>query len=148
MTTKYDFAYSVGLVRALETLLLTENEVERMMLAKSAKEAFKVLNEFDYADNKAGIEDASEFQKVLDEGLMDIKEFLVNATPDKRILNILWHQYDFHNIKTLLKAKLSGQSYEGVKILMNGMGAISISSLKNYIFDGQKDRWGIDECIE
>ena len=76
MINKYDFAYSVALIRTLETLLLNENEVERMMLAKDAMDAFRILNEFDYADNKAGIESPSDFQKVIDEGLMDIKEIL------------------------------------------------------------------------
>lgn len=143
MTTKYDFAYSVGLVRTLETLLLNENEVERMVFAQSAKEAFKVLNEFDYADNKAGIEDPAEFQQVLNEGLMDIKTILTKITPDREILNIVLHQYDFHNIKTMLKAVLSGKSYEEIKNLLSEMGAIPVSALKNYIFDGQKGDFGI-----
>ena len=87
MTNKHDFAYSVALVRTLETLLLNDNEVERMVLAADPKDAFKILNEFDYADNKAGIEDVSDFQKVIDEGLIDIKEILSKVTPDQRILN-------------------------------------------------------------
>ena len=99
MTNNYDFTYSVGLVRALETLLLNENEVERMLLAKNPQEAFKILNELDYADNKAGIEDPADFQVVIREGLMDIKEILTKVTPDQRILNIIWHRFDFHNIK-------------------------------------------------
>ena len=134
-TPKYDYAYSVGLIRTLETLLLNENEVDRMILAPNAKEAFRILNEFDYADNKLGIEDPSEFQKVITEGLMDIKEELTKVTPDKRILNILWHFYDFHNIKTLLKAKLGGKEYEEVEGMLNGMGAIPHIALKQFIFD-------------
>ncbi|MFH1284842.1 MAG: V-type ATPase subunit [Candidatus Peregrinibacteria bacterium] len=135
MTKIYDFAYSVALVRTLETMLLNENEVERMMLAPSATDAFKILNEFDYADNKAGIDSPSDFQKVITEGLMDIKKTLTKITPDKRMLNIILHQYDFHNIKTMIKAKISGKTYEDIKTLLSDMGAIPTEALKNYILE-------------
>lgn len=148
MTNKYDFAYSVGLVRTLETLLLNENEVERMMLAGSAQESFKILNEFDYADNKSGVESVSDFQKVIDEGLLDIKEILEKTTPDKRILTILWHYYDFHNIKTMLKAFLSGKSFEDIEGLMSKMGAIPIESLRIFIFEGTNAPFGIENHTE
>ena len=130
----YDFAYSVGLIRVLETMLLTENEVERMVLAPNAKDAFRILNEFDYADNKAGVDNPVEFQKVLNEGLFDIKERLDKITPEKRVLRILWYYYDFHNMKTLLKGKLSNQAYESIEHMLSPMGAIPIDSLKSYIY--------------
>ena len=148
MTNKHDFAYSVALVRTLETLLLNENEVDRMILAKDAKESFRILNEFDYADNKASIEDVGDFQKVIDEGLVDIKNALVKATPDQRILNILWHQYDFHNIKTLVKAKLSDRKFEDIEYLLNNMGAIPIDALKKFIFDQENTAFGLTERTE
>lgn len=148
MTKKYDFAYSVALIRTLETLLLNENEIERMMLAKDGEGAFRILNEFDYADNKAGIENPSEFQKVIDEGLMDIKEILSKVTPDKRILNILLFQYDFHNIKTMLKAKLSEKNHEEIKELLSEMGAIPLDALKNYIFEETDSQFGLNERTE
>ncbi|MBU0668330.1 V-type ATPase subunit [Patescibacteria group bacterium] len=131
----YDFAYSVGVVRALETMLLNENEVERMVLAKDAADAFRILNEFDYADNKAGIDSPSEFQHVISEGLMDIKKHLEAITPDKRVLNILWHYYDFHNMKTLVKAKVSKKTFEEVQTLLSNMGAIPVDALKAFIME-------------
>lgn len=142
-TSKYDFAYSVGVVRTLETMLLNENEVERMMLAKDAHDAFRILNEFDYADNKAGIENPAEFQRVISEGLMDIKENLDKITPDKRILNMLWHYYDFHNIKTLVKAKLSDKPFEEVEHMLNKLGAIPVDALKAAILEDQTVSFGL-----
>ena len=121
MIDKHDFAYSVALTRTLETLLLNENEVERMTLAKNAEDAFKILNEFDYADNKAGIENVSDFQKVINEGLSEIKETLTKVSPDQKTLNILWHQYDFHNIKTMVKAKLSGKTFADIENILKSI---------------------------
>ncbi|MBT4917737.1 hypothetical protein HN709_03405 [Candidatus Peregrinibacteria bacterium] len=148
MINKHDFAYSVALIRTLETLLLGDNEVERMMLAKDGKDSFRVLNEFDYADNKAGIENPSDFQTVLDEGLLDIKEILEKVTPDQRILNILLFQYDFHNIKTMLKAKLSEKSFEEIEYLLSKMGTISTDALKTFIFEDTNTAFGLEEKEE
>ncbi len=145
---RHDFAYSVAVVRTLETMLLSENEMERMILAKNAAEAFKILNEFDYSDNTAGIEDPSEFQQVLDEGLLEIKEHLEKITSDKNVLNILWHDYDIHNIKTMLKAKLSEKSFEDIEHLLSKMGKIKIEKLQKFIFNNEEVIFGLDDNIE
>jgi V/A-type H+/Na+-transporting ATPase subunit C len=148
MKNIHDFAYSVALVRTLETLLLNTNEVERMTLAKNAEEAFKVLNESDYADNKSAIQDVSDFQKVINEGLLEIQNLLKKISPDSEVLNIILHQYDFHNIKTMLKAKLSSKPFEEIEGLLNKMGAIPIASLKKYIFENTNEPFNLKEKTE
>ncbi|GAG35582.1 unnamed protein product, partial [marine sediment metagenome] len=105
-------------------------------------------NEFDYSDNKAGVEDPAEFQKVIDEGLIEIKEILDKVTPDERVLNIIWHQYDFHNIKTLIKAKITGKTFEDVESLMNRMGAIPVESLKTVILEDGDAPFGLHDHTE
>lgn len=145
---KYDFAYSVGVVRVLETMLLNENEVERMVLAMNAPDAFRILNEFDYADNKTGIDNPAEFQKVINEGLIDIKERLDEITADRRVLQILWFWYDFHNIKVLVKGKLSEKPFEELTHLLNPMGAIPVESLKTFIYMDTDAPFHIDEQAE
>lgn len=133
----YDFAYSVGYIRTMETLLLNENEVERMMLSKDAKEAFKILNEFDMADNKGVSENPAEFQKIINEDLKQTKDILERISPDQEVLNILWHKYDFHNIKTLFKAKLGKKSLDSVRHLLVELGTIPVESLISFIMDNQ-----------
>jgi len=145
---KFDYAYSVGLIRTLETMLMNENELERMLLSTDAENAFKVLNEFDYADNKVGVEKVSEFQKVINGGLKEIKDRLTLVTPNKSILNIIWHKYDFHNIKTLLKGKLSGKTYEELEPLMNDLGAIDPRKLYLFIYEENSVSFEIEEKWE
>jgi V/A-type H+/Na+-transporting ATPase subunit C len=89
-----------------------------------------------------------DFQRVIDEGIQDIKKILESTTPDKRVLHILWHNFDFHNIKTLLKGKLSGQPYENVSELLINLGAIPTSALKAYIYDGQNPSFGLHDRTE
>lgn len=140
---KNDFAYAVGVIRTLETLLLSENEVDRMLLAPTVEEAFRILNETDYANNTENITDPAEFQKIIDKGLIEIHEKLEQITPDKRILNIIWMGYDFHNIKTMLKAKLSGKSFEDIENILSKMGKIDIIKLKDFIFDNVEQSWDL-----
>ena len=148
MINKHDFAYSVALVRTLENMLLNDNEIERMMLADNAGDSFKILNEFDYANNKAGIENPADFQAIINEGLIEIKETLSKITPDQEILNILWYQYDFHNIKTMLKAKLSNKSFDEIETLLNNMGCIKIETLKTFIFEETNISFNLKEETE
>jgi len=148
IANKHDFAYAVGVVRVLETFLLNENEVERMVLAQSAPDAFRILNESDYADNKAGISHPSDFQKVLDEGLTDIKKRMGEITPDKRVLRILWYWYDFHNIKVMVKGKLSGKPYSEIEPLLNQLGDIPIEALKTFIYLDSEASFHIREQAE
>ncbi len=132
---KHDFAYSVGLIRVLETLLLNSNGVERMMFAKNAKESFQILDELDYSNNKAEIQDVQKFQTIIHEGLLEIKEILDKVSPDKEILNILWYKYDFHNIKTLVKAKFGEKSLEKVENLLSDLGGIPRKALIEFILE-------------
>jgi len=144
-TTREDFAYTIGVIRTLETLLANGNEIERMTLAKNANDAFDIFNETDYADNTADIKSPAEFQTVITEGLKDVQELLTKLSPDKRILNVILLTFDFHNIKTLIKGKLGGKKYEEIEHLMIELGMISPVELKKMIFDEEKTQFNINE---
>lgn len=142
-TDIHEFAYAVGLIRALETDLLNENEMERMLLAKSPEESFRILNETDFGKNMDSSVSVKDFQKVLDSTMIEFKERIGNIMPNKRVLNIIWMEYDFHNIKTMLKAKLLGKSYEDIESILSKLGKINIEKLKDYIFDEVNQEWNI-----
>ena len=132
-----NFAYSVGRIRSLESNLLSADEVERMVDAPDAKEAYRILNELDYASHVG--EDPENFQEVINAGLIDVKELLCKICPHKEILNLLWYRYDFHNIKTLLKGKLYGKGLDEVEEYLMNLGLIETDRLKDYIYEGNKD---------
>lgn len=142
-TDIHEYAYAVGLVRALENNLLSENEVERMLLAKSPEEALRILNESDFGTHLNTSIKPEDFQKVLDATMLEFKEKMEKNIPDQRILNILWMEYDFHNIKTMLKAKLMGKSFEDIESILSKLGKIDILYLKDYIFDEVNREWNI-----
>ncbi len=142
------FAQSASWIRVLETKLLNENELERMVLAKDAKDAYKILNETDYSTHIGDIENVESFQEVINSGLKDTKELIERITPDSWVFNILWLRYDFHNMKVLLKAKHSEKQFDEVKKYCFQFGAIKLEQLKKYIPDGEDAGFGLEERYE
>jgi V/A-type H+-transporting ATPase subunit C len=145
---KTSFAQSVAWIRVLETKLLSENELERMVLAKDAKDAYKILNETDYSNHVGDIENVESFQEVINAGLRDSKATVEKIVPYKHIFNILWFRYDFHNMKVLLKAKNSGKSFEDVVDYTYDFGAVELDRFKKYILEGDDAGFGIEEEYE
>ncbi|MFC1655513.1 V-type ATPase subunit [Patescibacteria group bacterium] len=142
------FAQSVSWIRVLETKLLNENELERMVLAKDAVDAYKILNETDYSTHIGDIEKVENFQDVINSGLKDTKELIKRIAPSNWVFNILWFRYDFHNMKVLLKAKHSGKEFDEVKDYCFHFGAIELVQLKKYILDGEDAGFGLEERYE
>jgi len=139
------FVQSVAWVRVLESQLLNENELERMILAKDAHDAYRILNETNYSTHIGDIEKVESFQDVINSGLGDAKALINKIAPQKWVFNLLWYRYDFHNMKVLLKAKYSDKTFEDVERLLFNFGAVPVSSLRKYIFDGEDVLFGLLE---
>lgn len=133
-----EFAYITGLIRTLETKLLNQNELERMVDAKSFQDAYRVLNELDYSKYLDDIKSPTEFQIILNKDLEATKKLLLKTTPYSWFLNIFWYYYDIHNIKTALKAKLTNKTFEDIKKLLLQLGNISHVDIEKYIYNGEK----------
>lgn len=142
------FAQSVAWVRVLETQLLSDNELERMVLAKDGRDAYKILNETDYSSHIGDIEKIESFEEVINAGLKDTKELIERIVPYKWVFNVLWFRYDFHNMKVLLKAKHSEKQFDEVKKYLFEFGAIEIEKLKKYILDSEEVTFGIETEYE
>ncbi|MBU1018544.1 MAG: V-type ATPase subunit [Patescibacteria group bacterium] len=132
-----EFTYAATRIQVLRNQLLNETDLERMLGAKDAKEAYRILNETDYSTHIGEIEKVEDFQEVIDAGLSDTRDLLCNITPERWILNMAWYEYDAHNCKTYLKAKLTGKTREDVEHLIIPWGKIKPSVLAEYIFDNE-----------
>lgn len=135
---KGKYAYSIGRIRVLETKLLNANEVERMIGAPDAKDAFRILNETDFATHLGDIEKLENFQEVINHGLLDAKNVLMKISPNQHLLDLLWFRYDIHNLKTLLKAKVGDKTYEAVQNYLMPLGRVNPKILGRYIFDNER----------
>ena len=105
---EYDYLHISARIHAMENRLLTRERMERMLSARSAEEAAKVLAECGYGDfpalTPAGIEEA------LDQARLALFAELRKAAPDPAIVDVFCIKYDYHNAKVLLKAEATGQS--------------------------------------
>lgn len=132
--TASDFAYTSARLRALEPKLLSLTEVERMLGAKDVHEAYKILNDLDYSTHVGDIEKVENFQEVIHAGLYDTKLLLDRIVPDSRVLDILFLQFDFHNIKTILKGLSAEKGEEEIRQQLLNLGRIPLGVLEAFFY--------------
>lgn len=137
MNTK-QFTYASARVRALETKLLNLPEVERILGASSAKDAYKILNDLDYSTHIGDINNISDFQVVVDAGLEDTKTLIAQICPDSKILDLLFISFDFHNIKTILKGSLNGNDRDSIESQLLSFGMIPKETILSFMLDEDK----------
>ncbi|MBU0981358.1 V-type ATPase subunit [Patescibacteria group bacterium] len=132
------FTYASARVRAMEPMLLDHTDVERMLGAPSAREAYKILNDTAYANHIGDIEDVYSFQEVVTAGLLDSKEILIRICPQPEILDILFFRYDFHNMKSILKGMKHDKDKEEIEAHLLPLGRVPVTDLLTFFYD--KDR--------
>ncbi len=112
MNTKY--IYSGSRAKALETRLLSDIQMERLLSSKELSETFKTLQDTFLAPYMAEHEKTN-INKALDQSILEAKNILASISPEPELLNILWIKYDFYNLKTIIKGKKAGLSNEEIK---------------------------------
>ena len=132
-----DYAYINGRLRALETSLMNANLVERMIDAPTAQDAFRVLNDISFLSGSIGEYTVNDFQKVLTGGLQKMAKLFKEMAPNPEVMNYLWLKYDFHNLKVVLKARLTGRGYADVEHALIDMGNRSKSEWEIYLLTGK-----------
>jgi V/A-type H+-transporting ATPase subunit C len=132
-----DYSYIVGRVRALETQLLNQTLLERVLDAKNADEAFRVLNDYPLLSDHIGDLKVDDYQKVFLAGLKDIQRIIHEMAPHKGVMNFLWYKYDFHNLKVVLKARLMEHGYADIKHALIDMGLHSLENWEKVLFEGR-----------
>lgn len=109
MTSKineYDYLHLNARIHAMEGRMLTRDRIERMLDARTAEESAKVLTECGYEEFTAVTPTAIE--GALGKARLTIFEDLRKACPHPRLVDVFCIKYDYHNIKTLLKAEAMG----------------------------------------
>ena len=120
-----DYIYAGTRAKALENQLLSENQMELLLSAKSVDEVHKVLqNTFlapyliskDKVNCKAR-EGALGYKQekpsatvALEKSVQEAKNVLNSIAPEPKLLFILWLRYDYHNLKAIIKGHRAGQN--------------------------------------
>lgn len=98
-------------VRAMENRLLTRERMDRMIDAKDAAEAMKILSE-------CGYNDAVGLDMALAQSRAETFRDMERSVPDPRLVEVFQIKYDYHNAKTILKGEATGSSPE--RLLLSG----------------------------
>lgn len=96
---RLDYAQGVVMARVYEKRLLDKGKLEKMIDAKDANEAFKVLLDSEYSKSAEGVEGVNDYEILLKNETSRVFKLGNEMLQDKRILEILSLKYDYHNLK-------------------------------------------------
>ena len=95
-----DYLFLSARIRSLERNLLTAQRLEQLLQAPSAESCSQLLSDLGYDP----IRDEATLQASLKKQREDVFSELERFMPEKELLDVFRIKYDYHNIKTLLKA--------------------------------------------
>lgn len=107
------YFYSASRIKALETTLLTDGQLERLLGAKNVEEGYKVLHDTFLGEY---ISDAkkTKLSRALRKSITLTKHMLERIAPEPILMDYLWIRYDFYNLKTILKGKRAALTNEEI----------------------------------
>ena len=130
MSNQEAYGYAVARIRAMEHRLLDAGAMQRMTDAEDAPSVLKILGESSYAAALTSQTGEQDFDKALESELHSVYEEVRAFVPDKDLVEILRYQYDFHNVKVVLKSIFSART-GGKKRwdLLTSLGSCQVDAL-------------------
>lgn len=125
------YPYAMGRVRAVERKMLTRGQFDRMIEARSAEDAFRILHEAEYGGAEPDAQFAArDYERVLEAEGGKLAAFIAEISPEPGLLNIFLLRFDYHNLKVLLKAEF--QNIAG-DLLLSASGVIPPEKLTHIV---------------
>ena len=111
-----DYVYAGTRAKALENQLLSENQMELLLSAKSVDEVHTVLQNTFLAPHLLSKEkkEKPSAKVALEECVREAKSVLNSIAPEPELLFILWLRYDYHNLKAIIKGTRGGNNTEEI----------------------------------
>lgn len=139
---RMDFSQAVIRIKVLEKRLLSRGRLERMVDAKDTDEVFKILGETEYQQHLGNVERAEDYEKILSAELKRVYALMNELTGEKIIAELISLKYDYHNLKVLVKEKVSGKP---MAHLYMPYGTQDVGKLRSAVLQG--DFSELDERI-
>lgn len=113
MRESTDYIALSAMLHARETLLLTKDRRERMLNAANAQDALKVLGACGY--ELPQVLTLTSLEQMLAASRAALYSELLEAAPDRRVVELFALKYDYHNAKVMLKGGNAAR-----RLLMDG----------------------------
>ena len=101
------YTYAVARINALSTKFLDRSFAARM-LAAEPNDIIPMLGETAYSVSFAGVDGPGQLETGLLRELRKTHELLGRICPDSELIGLFRVRYDFHNLKAMLKARITG----------------------------------------
>ncbi|NLU23915.1 MAG: V-type ATPase subunit [Clostridiales bacterium] len=128
-----DYLFLSARIRSLERSLLTSSRMDRMLAAADAAEAAKVLAEIGYEEFNPASE--AELNQALLKEREKLFAELYRFAPDAGVIDVFKIKYDYHNLKTIIKARGTDAS----RLLVDAGRIPADELLKKYTDSGSWD---------
>jgi len=109
MQTSY--IYSASRANALSQFLLTEADIERLLVAEPGEDLQSALKETYLAPYVTRVE-GGDSRLAIEETLIEAKQLIHRMAPDGNMFRVLWVQYDIHNLRVFAKAQVQKLDYD------------------------------------
>ncbi len=103
------YGFGVGNIRALETRLIDETMLARLLEAGSLKDLEGELEETEYSQVISLSNDLQDPEAMLQAELKRVYDLVHSMDPDPALTDLFRYRYDIHNLKTCYKAQLIGE---------------------------------------
>ena len=118
----------------MERNLLTAARMDRMVDAPTAADAAKVLQEMGYGEFSPDSQEA--LSRVLAQERDKTFRELYRFVPEQSVVDVFRVKYDYHNLKTLLKARATGQ--DAGRLLVEA-GRVDPAALREAVEEGKPE---------
>ena len=125
-----DYIFAVARIRANETRLLTQQELNTVISAAGYDDAVRRLNDKGYNI------DGADYGTALNEKLNKEWELIFSLLPDKNEFNSIILRNDFKNLKVILKALVCEKETDG---LFSSPSVYNPDEIKKLVFENRND---------
>lgn len=127
------FTQALSRIWVLETKLLDKSKIERMLDAKTADDALKILGETEYANVMSTVKRAADYEEVLSTELKRVYNLMYELCPVKSVVDLMSVKYNYHNLKVILKGKFLSKD---LSYMFIDLGNEDLNEIKRKIDSG------------
>lgn len=113
---RLDYAHGVIIARVNEKRLLKKENIDKMIKASTPEEVFKVLLDSDYSKSSVGVNSLRDYELLLKNETTRMFRLGQEMLDEEKILELISLKYEYHNLKSILKGKVSGINLENLFI--------------------------------
>ncbi len=121
------YAYATGRIRVLETKLLSASRVEKMIESPTIKDAMIYLEDTAYDDTIGEISDPEHYEELVTVEKRAAFALMERLVLDEAMRSLFHMPYDFHNVKLLVKLRLSKSE---VPFVLSEFGTIAAEEMR------------------